>query len=175
MVWYGYGQFNYLIETFYQYGVYSFLLPFMLIFAVVFGVLSKSKIFDNKGVNAIIALSAALLALQFDVVPRFFAELFPSLGVGISILLALMIFVGFFLVGLTDRGKDTWIYVGTGIGSIIFLIIIFDSLGKAFDWRYGLEQYGWIIILLVIVIALISIIVFSSDKSGEGKGESENK
>ena len=60
-----------------QAGFFSYLLPFLLIFALVFGILTRVKIFkDNKVVNGIIALAVALMALQFNFVPQFFSQIF---------------------------------------------------------------------------------------------------
>ena len=62
----------------------------MLIFALVFGILIKTQIFkDNKAVNGIIALAVAFMALQFDFVPTFFAQIFPRLGIGLAIILGI--------------------------------------------------------------------------------------
>ena len=74
---------------------------FLLIFAVVYGILSTMNIFSkgdkNKGVNAVIAIAVGLLALQWDYVPEFFSVIFPYAGIGISILLVALILMGLFL------------------------------------------------------------------------------
>jgi len=79
------------LNTWDQYGVFSYVIPFLIIFAVVFGILQKSKIFGTeekaKGINAILGLAIGLAALQFDFVSTFFATIFPRFGVGIAILL----------------------------------------------------------------------------------------
>ena len=36
-----------------QAGVFSYVLPFLLIFAVVFGILSKTGVFKEKGINIV--------------------------------------------------------------------------------------------------------------------------
>src|SRR3990167_5223415 len=83
------GTFGNLLSQWEQLGVFSYVLPFLLIFALVFGILMRTKIFEeNKGINGIIALSTALMALQFNFVPIFFSDIFPKLGIGISVILA---------------------------------------------------------------------------------------
>ena len=62
-------------------GVFSYVIPFLLIFAVVFAIMDKTKMFssqgkDNRGIIALIAVSISLLSLQFDFVSEFF-NLFP--------------------------------------------------------------------------------------------------
>ena len=61
-----------------QAGFFSYLLPFLLIFALVFGILTQIQLFrENKAINAIIALVVGLISLQFPMVPQFFSEIFP--------------------------------------------------------------------------------------------------
>ena len=73
-------------------GVFAYGLPFLLIFAIIFGVLGKSKLLgDNKGVQATVALAVGLLALQFDLVTNFYATIFPYAGVAISVLVVAII------------------------------------------------------------------------------------
>lgn len=79
-------------------GVFEYLLPFLLIFAIVYAILSFVNIFkNNKAVVAIISLAVALMALQFDLVSYFFADIFPRLGIALSIILVLLILGGMFL------------------------------------------------------------------------------
>src|SRR3989338_10579622 len=82
-----------------QAGFFSYVLPFLLIFAIVFGILTKIKLFgaENKGLNAVVAIVVGLLSLQFSFVPIFFSEIFPRMGIGLSVILAVFILVGLFL------------------------------------------------------------------------------
>ena len=92
------GSFGDLLLYWEQLGVFSYVLPFLLIFAVVFGILTKIKVFgDHRGLNAVIALVVGLLSLQYNLVPIFFSEIFPRVGIAISIILVLLVLVGLFL------------------------------------------------------------------------------
>ncbi|MDD5700271.1 MAG: hypothetical protein PHH00_03745 [Candidatus Nanoarchaeia archaeon] len=107
-------------------GFFNYALPFLLIFALIFGILSKMKVFgENKGVMAIISLAVGLMALQFNVVPQFFSKIFPSLGIGLSIVLVLLIVAGFFMD--PDKGglKITFFVIAI----IIALVVIVSSSG----------------------------------------------
>ena len=76
-------------------GVFDYLLPFLLIFAVIFGVLSATKIMgDNKGVHVVIALVIGLLALRIGIVQKFFTVLFPRFAIGLAIMVVVIILVG---------------------------------------------------------------------------------
>src|SRR3972149_1922854 len=92
------GSFGDLLLYWEQLGVFSYVLPFLLIFAVVFGILTKIKVFgDHRGLNAVIALVVGLLSLQYNLVPIFFSEIFPRVGIAISIILVLLVLVRLFL------------------------------------------------------------------------------
>ena len=68
------------------------MLPFLLVFAVVFGILIQMNIFGkNRGINVIIALVIGFLAVRSPFFTQFYSEIFPRLGVGIVILLSILI------------------------------------------------------------------------------------
>ncbi len=108
-------------------GVFAYLLPFLMIFAMVYGILSRTEVLGkNKGVNVTIALAFGLLALQFDYVTSFYATIFPYAGMGLAVLLVAMIFLGLSAEEKL-KGKIWW-----GITMIIFLVILFTSFSGMF-------------------------------------------
>jgi hypothetical protein len=154
-------------------GIFTYVLPFLLIFAIIYSVLSFTKVFrGNNAVNAVISLAVALLALQFQIVPIFFAEIFPRVGIALSVLLAVVIIGGFFV----DPSEDKkWIrYVLMGITAIILIFVIGGSLGGlglgwniGGGWFYGVNWAQFLIIALV--IGLIIWIVVSGNKGNKGQ------
>ncbi len=142
-------------------GFFSYVIPFLLIFALVFGILIQIRLFrDNKTINAIIALSVGLMALQFSFVPRFFSEIFPRLGIGLIVILIVII-----LTGLFANPEDKWqMYLMWGIGAIVVVIILVQTAGVTgwysfFPWL----GYNWPMALGVIAfIVIIAVIVASS-------------
>jgi uncharacterized membrane protein YozB (DUF420 family) len=153
-----------------QFGVFSYVLPFLLVFAIVFGILQKSEILgENKAVNAIISLSIGLLSLQFDIVPNFFANLFPKFGVGLSVFLVLIILIGLVFKN-DDKKHSNALYV---IGVIVAVLIviwalssfnIFENSFFGFGWWFS--EYFWPIVILAAVVGIIAIVVGSGgDKS----------
>jgi len=155
-----------LLSKWEQAGFFSYLLPFLLIFALVFGILTRVNIFkDNKVVNGIIALAVALMALQFSFVPEFFAQIFPRLGIGLAIILGIMIIVGLF----APKDSPVVNYVLLGIGVITIGAIIIQSAG-AVGWQSGQWwQENWqIIIGAIILFILVSVIIGSGSKDKKG-------
>lgn len=144
-------------------GFFRYILPLLLIFAIVFAILSKMKILeDKKGINFIISISIALIAITNPVVSDFFSVLFPKLGQGISILLIAMILIGVFVPLWQDKGVNGWgwgNYIFMGIGILIFLVATFSSLstiGFAGSWWWD-RYMGAIIVLLIIAGAIIAV------------------
>ena len=139
------------------------MLPFLLIFALIFGVLYRLDLFkENRGVDGIIAFVVALMALQFNMVSQFFAEIFPRFGIGLVILLLLLILTGLFI-----PKKQTWVtYVFFGIGVIILIIILVNTSGylgwAGASWWY--ENWGFVASVVVLLIIIATIVGAGSNK-----------
>lgn len=157
-------------------GFYSYILPFLLLFALIYGIISKLDLFkDNKGVIVLISISVSLMALQVPIVPTFFAELFPKVGVGLSIILGVLILFGMFI----DKNKQWILYILLGIGAIVTVVVVYPSFSNAFGFQNSASSYdigvilGWVLIALVLLIAIAAIVgwklptVKSSDKSNQ--------
>lgn len=147
-------------------GIFQYALPFLLIFAIVYGLLMKLNIFaskdnPNKGINVMIALAVAFMALQFDIVSLFFSEIFPRFGVALSVILVILILGGLFM---PTNKENNWFMIALAIIVFILIgIVIFTSL-NAFGWgiggsglRYVWDSYGAIIIFAAIIIAVVLI------------------
>src|SRR3989344_740535 len=153
-------------------GFFRYILPLMLIFAIIFAILSKMKILeDKKGINFIISISIALIAITNPVVSDFLSVLFPKLGQGISILLIAMILIGVFVPLWQEKTQDGWgwgNYIFMGIGILIFLVATFSSLstiGFAGSWWWD-RYMGAIIVLLIIVGAIIAVMTAGKKDNG---------
>jgi len=140
-------------------GFFSYLLPFLLIFALVNGILNQMKLFkDNKSINGIIAFAVSLMALQFDFVPVFFSEIFPRLGVGLAVILALLILGGLFL----DPDDKGLMYTLLGIGAVILIIVLVQTAG-AVGWHSGYWWYeNWKMIAGVVIFLILFAIAAST-------------
>ncbi|MFA5857048.1 MAG: hypothetical protein WC867_06815 [Candidatus Pacearchaeota archaeon] len=145
-----------------QFGVFAYVLPFLLIFAIVFGILNKSKLLgENKGVQATIGLAVGLLSLQFNMVTNFYSIIFPHFGIGIAVLLISIILVGI------SGDKIPWMPKFLfWIGAIIALVVILFSFsdynwfGGNFLWANSMSS----IIAGILIIAAIAFIVFGGNK-----------
>lgn len=169
---------NFLFEL-EQLGVFSYVLPFLMIFAIIYAILSNMTLLGrNQAINIILALAVSLMALQFNFVSYFFAEIFPRMGVVLSLLLVAIILLGLFV----DFTKEGWRW-GFGIPLFVaFILIMLQSL-EVFNWSFGgfgggfywFEVYFSEIITFVIVVATIAAIVMSGGKKRKKKKESDDE
>jgi len=156
-----------------QMGVFSYVIPFLLLFALVFAILEKSKVLgDNRTIEAIVAVAVGLLALQFDFVSRFFAIIFPRFGIGLSIFLVLIITIGFFFPKNDSSGTGRWIGWAVGIGVVLWALSSWNQLNNYVGSGVGgwLSENIWAIIVLVILVAIV-FIIGKSGGDGLPKGD----
>lgn len=142
-------------------GVFAYLIPFLIIFAVVYGILLKTKLLgENRGVIATIALGVGLMSLLNDYVSNFFSSLFPYAGMAIAVLLVALILMG--LVSTEDFSWRIWFIVGI----VGFVAVLLASLNDM-QWWMGGGALGdsWPAILAgLVLIALMYFIIWGGEK-----------
>jgi|TARA_Y100000310_G_scaffold342807_1_gene447551 hypothetical protein len=164
------------------FGFTDVMLPFLLIFTVIFAVLEKSKVFgeEKRNMNSAIALVFALTIVIPHVTGNLPAgidpvlilnSVLPQVGIFVVAIVALMIMIGVFghekiALGASMPG---WV----ALISVIFLIVIFSSAagwgGSGItDWMdnsFGSDALAVVVMLIVfgIIIAFIT--------GGEGERE----
>ena len=163
------GSIAQLLSSWEQAGFFSYVLPFLLIFAIVFGILSKMNLFggeERKGLNAVIAIVVGLLALQFNFVPIFFSDVFPRLGIGLSVILVLFILVGMFLPRTDTSGVN---YILLAVGLIVFIVVITKSFGYLGFGTSGIGNFIYFNLPIILTIIIIIIAVGAVIGVGSGK------
>ena len=154
-------------------GVFDYILPFLLIFSVVFGILASTNIIGKqKGVNVIVSIVIGLLAIRLGFVQLFFTQLFPSLGVGLAVILALLIMTGLFV---NTREAKYWMYGIAGIAIIIWIIVVVNSF-ESVGWLGGYGSYigdysGLIIGAVLLIGVIIAVVASKSEGSSDGTFE----
>jgi len=163
--YYGEGALGDLFMVAEQNGFFSILLPFLLIFSIVFAILQQTKIFkDNKGINGVIALVVGLMALQFNFVQDFFPEIFPRLGIALAILL-----ICFILLGMVAPHANWMTYVWFGIGAIILGVVLIQTAG-AVGWSAGWWWYAnWQLVVGAIIFLVVIVVIVTSGPSNSSR------
>ena len=102
------------------------ILPFLLVFVLVFAILQKSKILgDGKSqIDALISLAIAFILIGAETPRNMIVNLMPFLAVGLSVLLVFFILYGFVEGDLSAGKIPDWLKIGVGILSGLFVIIV---------------------------------------------------
>lgn len=156
------------------------ILPFLLIFTIVFAVLQKSKIFGDgtKQINAIVALVFGLLAIAFAQATGIIIQLVPFLAVSLVIILVFMILVGSFGKSGDSMFSDKWKTWMTGVILLAVAIAVIYITGvwqTIYDWFLVGDANIIINIIFVIIIIVAIAIVVRGSGSGSGDKGKENK
>ena len=153
-------------------GVFDFLLPMLLIFSVIFGILTSTKVLGgNKGVNFVIAASAALMAMRLQIVSDFFSLLLPGLGIGIAVIVVVLIMAGLFMSqGNIHEWMPTFYWGGLVVGLIIVISVL-----NSFAW-FGSPwfQANWVSLIWTTILIVVFVQFFKEPKSADTR-EKENK
>ena len=152
--------FTVLVQNLNALGVFGFLLPWIFIFVVVYGLLIKSKFFEDKRIVGVISLVVAFFSIGFGGPPlaNFFVSLF-----GFSTLIIALIFIIVLFLAMTGRDiskigdTKTLSVVAAGVGIIIFAV----ALGG-----YGVNVTDSVIGILFIIIVLAVAIMFVTGNGG---------
>jgi len=159
--------FTTLVDYFQAYGVLDFLLPFILVFTIIFAVMQKTNILgqDAKKFNVIIALVLGLLfvvphmlgtyPLGYDPV-QVLNESLPSISLVAVAAIMLLLMLGLFGAGFTENARPI-----IGVASIAFILYIFgSSLGL---WFGPYDVFSWWsseLTELIIIILIFGLVVW---------------
>ncbi len=149
------------------------LLPFLLVFVIVFAVLQKSKLLgDSRAqVDALVALVFGLIVTAFSYQTDVIVNLVAWAAVGLAVILVFFLLYGFVAGDLSS--SPTWMKVVFGILAGLFVIgvmVYITGLWEYFDtWFFGSEGLWLNIIMLVVVVGAVAIVLFTG-KSGGSSG-----
>ncbi len=159
-------------------GVFDFLLPILLIFAVIFGILTATGVLGaNRGVNFVIAAASALMAMRLQLVSDFFSIIFPGLGIGIAVLVVILILSGLFMSNANWRQwMPTFFWGGLILGLIIAVSVVnkFAWFGSVW-WQQNWVSIVWIAALLAVLAPMFATPKTDAEKEAEQKGYGDGK
>lgn len=164
------------IASWQEIGVFGVLLPFVLVFALSFAVLQKTKILgDHKNLNVIVSLVLGLLFLQNVYLVEKIQLFLPNVSFAVLVLLALLLLVGVFAGDKLSEWTKEWKWFAI-IAAIIAIVwaLTSDYLGEYSDF------FGWLsafsetsifqYVLLGVLVALVIFFVKGKDEPGGGGG-----
>jgi len=144
------------------------LLPFLLVFVVVFAILQKSKIFGDKKaqIDAIIGLVIGLILIGVPRPRDILVGLMPWMAVGVAILLVFMILYGF-VAGDLSTGSDwmKWVFgVLSGIFTIGVVLYITGWGSKIWSSFGGASDVWMNVVMIVLVVAVVGVAIWGGKK-----------
>ena len=100
------------------------LLPFLLVFVVLFAILQKSKVLGEgkPQIDALVSLAISLMLITFGYQTGVIVNLMSWLAVGVSVILVFLILYGFVAGDLSSNNAPTWMKVVFGILAGLFTI-----------------------------------------------------
>ena len=160
-------------------GIFDIILPFLLIFALVFAILEKSKILgSNRAVYAIISLAISFFSISNPYLTPFFAILFANAALGFAVLLVFVLLLGMFTA---KDGKNGWIWVGMLFGIVIFFWVLGRSINDAglqplvYEFFYANPVLWSTVIYGGAILAVIVLVVVMVPHGDETPGETLKK
>ena len=184
--------FQNVVGTLKDIGVFQFYLPFLLVFAIIFGLLQKIKLFgDQKAINIIIGLAVAGFVMVYVPIGITFSQFLTNFaGNTVVVILTLIVAVIFISIVTTGFGvkidefaapfKKPWGIMGLLLILLLIVFGVFIASGgtsifpgikigakPAFQAIGGLSTTTWAIIILIIGTGLIVLLL--------SKGEAQQK
>jgi hypothetical protein len=172
-----------MVETFLSHPiVLEAILPFLLVFAVVFAVLQKTEALgkDKKGVDAIVALVIGLIVIAFGKATGIIVNLIPFLAIGLIVIFVFLVLWGFvYKPGEfnTPNGVKWAIGVVVAIFVVIIVLVVTGGWGSITDIIQSGEAnaiIGWVIGIVVVIGAVLAIILGGGNSNGsKSSGDSD--
>lgn len=166
-----------------SWGLTDVMLPFLLIFVVIFALMAKTRILgeDKKKYNLVVALVIALLVViphvlnyypdEADVV-EIMNQALPQVSLIAVAVIMLLILVGLFGGEAKWMGSSLsgWIAI---VAFITILIIFGGAAGWWYDWNWFYNFFGVETVAIIVMILVFAIIVWWVTR-GEGKEKEAN-
>ena len=106
-------------------GAYDVFLPFLLVFAIVFAVLEKTKVLGEKSnINVVVSFVIGLLLVAQSAVVEIINSFLPRVSLIIVVFLAFLLVISM-IAGKEFHGLTSW---GLGIAIIVAMILLVVAL-----------------------------------------------
>jgi hypothetical protein len=152
------------------------LLPFLLVFVLVFAVLQKSKVLGEKKaqIDALVALAIGLILIGVPQPRDIIVNLMPWMAVGIAVILVFLILYGFVAGDLSGKNTPTWMKAVFGVLAGLFtigvVVYVTGFWGVMQTWLAGDTSDIWAnVFMVVLVVGAMAVAIFT----GKGSKNSE--
>ena len=146
------------------------LLPFLLVFVVVFAILQKSKILgDGKAqIDAIVSLVIGLILIGVPGPRDILVGIMPWMAVGVAVILVFMILYGFVAGDLSGSNMPSGLkYTFLGLAAVftIGVVLFISGLSDKIWDSFGTSSDIWMnIVMIVLVLDAVVVAIWGGKK-----------
>jgi hypothetical protein len=175
-----------------DFGFFNVVLPFILVFAIVFAILEKTMILGSEGekdkkkprtsINSMVAFAVALFVVAATSVVSIIRESLPMIVLILIIVICFLLLAGSFMASEEFSFKDRPFWKVT-LTAIMFIAVILVFMGViktasgeswlSYAWNYMLKTWatGPVISGIVFLIVIVASIYFIVGLKPSGKEE----
>jgi len=170
-----------------DFGFFDVILPFLLVFTIVFAILEKTKIFGvdkiddkeypKKNINAMVAFVIGFFVVATKEVVEALKFSLPNVALTLIIVVCFMMLAGSFMGDeeFSFKKRKGWVIFLT---LVMFLAVILIFL-NAFGWLepivdYVMNNTGSVVVPLVLLVVVVGTILFVVG-GGSPKGKEEKE
>ena len=173
-----------------RFGFFSVILPFLLTFSIVFGVLEKSKLFGTekidgkdypkRNINSVVAFCVAFFVVAASNITGLIQATIPQIALVLLIIIVFLLLFGSLMGSKTlEKGGgvlDLWA-IAPGISKVfivaIFVAMILIILGafgiNLFDYVFNNISGTFITIVIFFLVMILAIWFIARSPKGESK------
>jgi len=152
------------------------LLPFLLVFVLVFAILQKSKILGDKNaqVDAMVGLVIGLILIGFPQPREILVGIFPWMAVGIAVVLVFLILYGFVAGDMSGDGTPEWMKTTFAVLAGLFTLAVILSVSglgeRILDSILGdgSGSQAWMSVVMIIVVIGVMLVAIFGNKKKDG-------
>lgn len=171
-----------------DFGFFDVILPFLLVFSILFGILEKTKVFGveeidgkkypRKNINSMVSFVIAFFVIATKEIVTALQVSLPKVAMVLTIVVCFMLLAGSFMAEgeFSFADNKAWKVFLTLVMFIAVVLIFLD----AFDWLdpiigYILSEKSTIVVPLIIFAAMIGTVFYVIGGSNKPKAEEKNK
>ena len=156
------------------------LLPFLLVFVVVFAILQKSKVLGNgkAQIDSMVAMVIGLILIGVEQPREIIVGLMPWMAVGVAVILVFLILYGFVAGDLTSA--PNWMKITFGVLAGLFtvgVVLHVTGLGNVIVSWFSSSDSGdiWMNVFIVLLVIGAMIVAVVSGKNGGSETTDNNR
>ncbi|MBU2590189.1 MAG: hypothetical protein KKA65_00875 [Nanoarchaeota archaeon] len=152
-------------------GFYEVLLPFLLIFTIIFAILQKIKLFGPtaKNINIIVAVIIAFFVVRVPSIVGVMTQFLPKVSILVLVLLMFLLVLGIF-GAQGEKMTGGWLFIAMLAALVGLVWAIFSSI-PSISLPSWLELQSGDLQVIGLIIALFGGIYLITRESGEKSGD----